>query len=49
VQVSGTFAAPKYQVRLDQVLKESAEKKVKEKLEKKLEKKFGDQLKGIFQ
>lgn len=49
VQVSGTFAAPKYQVRLDQVLKESAEKKVKEKLEKKLEKKFGDQLKGLFQ
>ena len=49
VEVSGSFAAPKYKVRLDQVLKESAEKKVKEKLEKKLEKKFGDQLKGIFQ
>jgi AsmA protein len=49
VQVSGSFAEPQYKVRLDSVVKESAEKKVKEKLEKKLEKKFGDQFKGIFQ
>jgi len=49
VQISGTFAAPKYQVRLDKVLKDTTEKKVKEKIEKKLEKKFGDQFKGLFQ
>jgi len=49
VQISGTFAEPKYQVRLDKVLKDTTEKKVKEKIEKKLEKKFGDQFKGLFQ
>jgi len=56
VQISGSFAEPKYKVRLDQALKGSAEEKVKEKIEKKLEKKFGDkiddqlkdQLKGLF-
>ena len=49
VQISGSFAEPKYQVRLDKVLKDTTEKKVKEKIEKKLEKKFGDQFKGLFQ
>ena len=48
VKISGTFAQPKYKVRLDKALKESAEEKVKEKLEKKLEKKFGDQFKGLL-
>lgn len=48
VQISGTFAMPKYKVRLDKALRESAEEKVKEKVEKKLEKKFGDKLKGLF-
>ena len=48
VQISGTFAKPKYQVRLDKALKESAEQKVKEKLQKKLEKNFGDQFKGLL-
>jgi AsmA protein len=56
VQLSGTFAKPEYKIRLDQALKESAEKKVKKKLEKELEKELGDklgdqlgdQLKGIF-
>ena len=48
VQISGNFAKPKYKVRLDKALKESAEEKVKEKLEKKLEKKFGDQFKGLL-
>ena len=56
VQISGSFAEPKYKVRLDQALKGSAEEKVKEKIEKKLEKKLGDkiddqlkdQLKGLF-
>jgi len=49
VKITGTFARPKYQVRLDKALQESAEKKVKKKLEKKLEKKFGDQFKGLLQ
>jgi AsmA protein len=49
VQITGSFDKPKYKVRLDKALKESAEEKVKEKLEKKLEKKFGDQFKGLFQ
>jgi AsmA protein len=48
VQISGTFAEPKYQVRLDKALRDSAEEKIKEKVEKKLEKKFGDKLKGLF-
>jgi AsmA protein len=48
VQITGNFAEPKYKVRLDKALKESAEEKVKEKLEKKLEKKFGDQFKGLL-
>ena len=52
VKVSGTFAAPKYQVKLDSVVKDAAKKevkkKVKKKLEKQLEKQFGDSLKGLF-
>ena len=49
VQLSGTFADPKYRIQLDKVLKQKAEKKIKKKLDKELEKKFGDQLKGLFQ
>ena len=49
VQLSGSFAEPKYKIRLDKALQDSAEKKVKKKLEKKLEEKFGDQFKGLFQ
>ncbi len=49
VGISGSFAKPKFQVRLDKVLKETAGKEIKQKLEKKLEKKFGDQFKGLFQ
>ena len=52
VQVAGTFAEPKYKIRLDEALREVAEDKVKEKVqekvEKKLEKQFGDSLKGLF-
>ncbi len=51
VQLSGTFAEPKYKIRLDKALKESAEKKIQKKLEKKLDKELGDQLdqiKGLF-
>ncbi|TCK19497.1 AsmA protein [Thiogranum longum] len=52
VQVSGTFAEPRYQVKLDTVVKDAAKKeikkKVKKKLEKKLEKQFGDTLKGLL-
>ena len=52
VQLSGTFAEPKYKIRLDKALKESAEKKVQKKLGKELEKRgLGDQvdqLKGLF-
>jgi len=56
VQLSGTFAEPKYKVRLDKALQESAEKKVKKKLDKKLGKELEkrglgdtvDQLKGLF-
>jgi AsmA protein len=56
VQISGSFAEPDYQVRLDRVLKDAAEEKVKKKLEKKLDKQIekgldkqlGDQLKGLF-
>jgi len=52
VQLSGTFTEPKYKIRLDKALKESAEKKVKKKLGKELEKRgLGDQvdqLKGLF-
>jgi AsmA protein len=49
VQLSGTFADPKYKIQLDKVLKKKAEKKIKKKLNKELEKKFGDQFKGLFQ
>ncbi len=53
VGITGTFAKPKYQVRLDKMMQESAGKEIKQKvekkLEKKLEKKFGDQFKGLFQ
>jgi AsmA protein len=56
VQLSGTFAEPKYKIRLDKVLKESAQKEVTEKIEKKLGKELEkrdlgeqlDQLKGLF-
>jgi AsmA protein len=52
VQLSGTFTEPKYKIRLDKALKESAEKKVQKKLGKELEKRgLGDQvdqLKGLF-
>ena len=52
VELSGTFAEPKYKIRLDQALKESAQKKVEKKLEKELEKRgLGEQvdkLKGLF-
>ncbi|MEA3242137.1 MAG: hypothetical protein U9Q19_01705, partial [Pseudomonadota bacterium] len=56
VQLSGTFAEPKYKIRLDKALQESAEKKVRKKLEKKLGKELEkqnlgdqlDQLKGLF-
>ena len=52
VQVSGTFAEPRYQVKLDAVVKDAArkeiKKKVKKKLEKKLEKQFGDTFKGLL-
>jgi AsmA protein len=56
VQISGPFAKPDYQVRLDRALKDAAQDKVKEKLEKKLDKQIekgldkelGDQLKGLF-
>ncbi len=52
VKVSGTFAAPEYQVKLDAVVKDAAKKeikkKVRKKLEKQLEKQFGDSLKGLF-
>ena len=52
IQLSGTFAEPKYKIRLDKALKESAKKKVEKKLEKELEKRgLGDQvdqLKGLF-
>jgi len=56
VQLSGTFAEPKYKIRLDKALQESAEKKVKDKAEKKLGKELEkrglgdqvDQLKGLF-
>ncbi len=49
VGISGAFAKPKFQVRLDKVLKETAGQEIKQKIEKKLEKKFGDQFKGLFQ
>ena len=49
VQLSGTFAEPKYKIKLENVLKDKAEKKIKKELDKQLEKKFGDQLKGLFQ
>jgi AsmA protein len=52
VQLSGTFTEPKYKIRLDKALQESAEKKVQKKLGKELEKRgLGDQvdqLKGLF-
>jgi AsmA protein len=52
IQLSGTFTEPKYKIRLDKALKESAQKKVEKKLEKELEKRgLGDQvdqLKGLF-
>ncbi|HFD80657.1 MAG TPA: AsmA family protein [Gammaproteobacteria bacterium] len=48
VEIAGTFAKPEYKVRLDQALREKAEKKIKKKIEQKLEKNFGDQLKGLF-
>ncbi len=48
IQLGGTFAEPKYKIRLDKALQGSTEKKLKKKLEKKLEKKFGDQFKGLF-
>ncbi|GMQ89122.1 MAG: AsmA family protein [Gammaproteobacteria bacterium] len=49
VQLSGTFADPKYRIQLDKVLKQKTEKKIKKKLNKELEKKFGDKFKGLFQ
>jgi len=49
VQLSGTFADPKYRIQLDKVLKQKTEKKIKKKLNKELEKRFGDQFKGLFQ
>jgi len=49
VQLSGTFADPKYKIQLDKVFKKKAEKKIKKKLGKELEKKFGDTFKGLFQ
>jgi len=53
VQLSGTFAEPKYKIRLDKALQESAEKKVEKKLGKELEKRGldsdqVDKLKGLF-
>ena len=59
VQLSGTFAEPKYKIRLDEALRGAAEKKVQEKIDKqkekvqeKIEKEIGEQLndrfKGIF-
>ncbi|MEN8763050.1 MAG: AsmA-like C-terminal region-containing protein, partial [Thiogranum sp.] len=56
VQLSGTFAEPKYKIRLDKALQESAEKKVKDKAEKRLGKELEkrglgdqvDQLKGLL-
>jgi AsmA protein len=48
VQVSGTFAAPKYQVKLDSVIKDAAKKEVKKKVKKEIEKKFGDELEKQF-
>jgi AsmA protein len=56
VKLSGTFAEPKYKIRLDKALQASAEKEVKKKLEKKLGKELEkhnlgdqfDQLKGLF-
>ncbi|HHJ13064.1 MAG TPA: AsmA family protein [Gammaproteobacteria bacterium] len=56
VQVRGSFAAPDFRVRLDEVLKgkaekeirEKVEKKIRKKVEKKLEKKLGDKLQKLF-
>ena len=53
VQLSGTFAEPKYKIRLDKALQASAEKKVEKKLGKELEKRGldsdqVDKLKGLF-
>ena len=53
VQLSGTFAEPKYKIRLDKALQGSAEKKVEKKLGKELEKRGidsdqVDKLKGLF-
>jgi len=52
VRISGTFAAPDYQVKLDSAVKEAVKKKVEKKLrkkvEEKLEKQFGNTLKGLF-
>jgi len=48
VQVSGTFAAPEYTLKLDSAVRDVAKQKIRKEIGKKLEKQFGDKLKGLF-